>query len=348
MLFRLFCASLLLAVIMAGPVLAADHAHVFLYHRFGDDRYPSTNIALEDFEAHLQVLQEGRYQVLTLGELTTLILAGQPLPERCAVLTVDDVYRSFMSGALPLLQEYGYPATLFVSTAMVGGADHLTWQELSRLVDAGFEIGNHSSEHEYLLDRHPGEPPAEWRERVVSDLREAQSSFKRHLGFEPELFAYPYGEFDPVLAELVRHLGFKAAFGQQSGVIDVDSDLFTLPRFPLGASQVSRQNFVDKLNLLPLPIEVLAPSTNLLDAQPNPPVLTFRLELDGIDPASLRSYVNGRPGPDPTASLESAGIFQLVAEEPLEGRRNKYTVTASDASGRQWFWFSQLWVSPSR
>ncbi len=346
MVFRRLCLQVALALALVVPVSAADHAHVFLYHRFGDDRYPSTNISLENFASHLQVLREGDYQVITLGDLTSRLLSDQPLPERCAVLTVDDVYRSFLTGALPLLQEYGYPATLFVSTAAVGGGDFLTWEELARLVEDGFEIGNHSSDHEYLLDRHPGEAPAEWRSRVEHDLKKAQREFEDRLGIAPELFAYPYGEFDPELAALVRQTGFTAAFGQQSGVIQVDDPLFTLPRFPMAGEQASRQNFAAKLALKPLPVEVLGPQTTLLDARRNPPVLTFRLDLEEISVDSLKCYVNGEAGPAPLALQGAAGVFQVAADQPLQGRRNKYTLTASDPGGRQWFWFSQLWVSP--
>ncbi len=348
MLFRRFCLQMIFVAALLVPALAADHANVFLYHRFGDARYPSTNISLDDFRSHLQVLQDGRYQVLTLGGLTSLVLSGQPLPERCAVLTVDDVYRSFLTGALPLLQEYGYPATLFISTSFVGGGDFLTWQELSNLVDAGFEIGNHSAVHDYLLDRYEGESPSEWRGRVERDLSRSQQAFKDHLGFEPELFAYPYGEFDPELAALVRRLGFKAAFGQQSGVIHAGHDPFTLPRFPMGGAYTSRENFAGKLTLKPLPVEVVEPETTLLDPHQNPPVLKIRIDLSEIDPLSLKCYVNGHLSSGPVASKKHEGVYQVVAEKPLKGRRNKYTLTASDVSGRQWFWFSQLWVSPRR
>ena len=348
MLFRLFCVQIFLALVVSLPASAADHATVFLYHHFGDPRYPSSNISLEDFESHLQVLQEGRYQVLTLGELTSLLWSGQPLPERCAVLTVDDVYRSFLSGAVPLLQKYGYRATLFVSAAYVGGGNFLSWPELSRLVDDGFEIGSHYFGHAYLLDRLAGETAMEWRERVLHDLRRAQREFKDRLGFEPELFAYPYGEFAPELVEIVRRVGFRAAFGQQSGVVGVDSDLFSLPRFPMAGDYVSRQEFAGKLALRPLPIEVVAPATTLLEPQHNPPVLTFRIDLAGLDPDSLKCYVNGRPGPDPVAGQESAGLYRVVAAEPLTARRSKYTLTASDPSGSHWFWYSHLWVAARR
>lgn len=348
MLMKQALCQLLLFLLLASGAYAADHATAFLYHRFGDARYPSTNVSLEAFRAHLQILKDDGYQVLTLGELTVRLAAGQSLPERTAALSVDDVYRSFMEKALPLLREFGYPATLFISTSLVGGDDYLTWQEINRLAAEGFEIGNHSAEHDYLLDRFEGESQREWLVRVKRDLSSSQREFERHLGSRPELFAYPYGEYSPELVELVRELGFGAAFGQQSGVISAGQDRFTLPRFPMAGPYAEPEKFRNKLEMLPLPVEVLAPVETLLEpGSDNPPLLELKIDLSGLNPESLRCFVNGQTncslsrGPD-------REIYHVRAEHPLEERRSKYTVTASDPSGRRWFWFSRLWVSPQR
>ena len=72
-------------------------------------------------------------------------------------ITVDDAFRSFLTGAVPLLREYGYPATLFVNSGEMDGPDYLSWEELRRLAQGGsIEIGNHSAAHGYLLDRTEG------------------------------------------------------------------------------------------------------------------------------------------------------------------------------------------------
>lgn len=345
MLFKHFLCQLLLSLLLVSGACAADHATAFLYHRFGDSRYPSTNISLEDFRAHLQILKENNYQVLTLGDLTARLAAGKPLPERTAALSVDDVYRSFLDEALPLLKEFNYPATLFISSSLVGGGDYLTWQEIKRLAEGGFEIGNHSARHDYLLERQEGESRQEWRRRVSQDLTTAQQEFERHLGFRPELFAYPYGEYNPELMELVRTLGFRAAFGQQSGVISAAQDPFSLPRFPMAGPYAEPEKFQARVKMRPLPVAVLEPEETIL-APPldNPPLLKLKIDLSGLNPKSLRCFVDGQtncsltrgPGPD---------IYHVQAERPLEGRRSKYTVTASGQSGGQWFWFSRLWVS---
>ena len=338
----------MLALFAVPSAWASDHATVFLYHRFGDLRYPSTNIATETFQSHLQALQDGHYQVVTLGTLVAWLQAGSPLPDKTAVISVDDVYRSFLDEALPLLKRYNYPATLFVSTESVGGEDFPYWKELASLVADGFEIGNHSARHDYLLDRLPGEGEAAWQKRIRRDLEEAQQAFETSLGFRPKLFAYPYGEFSPQLVELVREAGFTAAFGQQSGVAGVGQDLFTLPRFPMAGHYADVRPFKEKLTMQPLPVDVLSPATTCLDQVANPPVLKVRVDLADLDISSLRCYVNGRELCDLVWVDGAEGVLEACSQERLAGRRSKYTLTAHDGGGRQWFWFSHLWVAPRR
>lgn len=339
---RLTAAVLLILLLLPVAVSAADHATVFIYHRFGDSRYPSTNTSLADFRAHLNTLRAGGYAVLPLAEIIEHLRGGTPLPERCVAITVDDAFRSFLRGAMPLLREYGYPATLFVNTGEMDGPDYMTWEELRQVARENVEIGSHSATHGYLLDRKPGETGTAWRRRVKAEIRRSQEELTSRLGRAPRLFAYPYGEFSGELIEVVRELGFVAAVGQQSGVAGRGQDLFALPRFPAGGSYGSLGEFRDRLRFKALPLEVLAPADTLVDS-PNPPIWRVRLDTAVIDPRTLRCYVPGQSPARVTAVDPAAGIYEIRAASPLKDRRSKYTLTAVDRQGN-WRWFSQLWV----
>lgn len=344
MLSRLVPGLLLLWLLVPAVVPAADHATVFVYHRFGDARYPSTNTSLADFRAHLDALKTGGYKVLPLSEIADRLRSGEPLPDRCVAITVDDAFRSFLRGAMPLLREYGYPATLFVNSGEMDGPDYLSWEELRRLERDNIEIGNHSAAHDYLLDRRPGESGAVWRERARSEIRRAQEEFTTRLGRAPRLFAYPYGEFSSELIEVVRELGFVAAVGQQSGVAGRGQELFALPRFPAAGSYGTLAEFRDRLRFRPLPLKVLAPADALLGAV-NPPIWRFQLDPALIETRTLRCYVPGQSPAKITAIDPAAGIYEVRAVSSLSTRRSKYTLTATDRKGN-WLWFSQLWVRP--
>jgi peptidoglycan/xylan/chitin deacetylase (PgdA/CDA1 family) len=325
----------------------ADQANVFIYHRFNDSRYPSTNISSDAFHAQLELLQQQSFAVLTLGQVIERMRRGLSLPQRCAVITVDDAYHSFLTDGWPLLKRYGYPATLFVSTDSVGGNDYLSWQELETLQEEGVEIGNHSASHDYLLDRAPLTSGPDWSASVRSDLRRSQKAFEDHLNMSPQLFAYPYGEFSPELAELVKGAGFVAAFGQQSGVVTAEQDFYRLPRFPVGGEHSSLDEFRSKLFMKSLPVQIVSPKSTVITGE-NPPVLRFYLKHNDVDNSTLHCFVSGSTDECLVRTLNDAeGLFEVMAFQPIMGRRSKYTVTASNANGRTWYWYSQLWVQPS-
>jgi len=320
-------------------------ANVFTYHRFNDSRYPSTSISVIDFQAQLDLLHRQGFVVLKLGEVVERLLAGTGLPSRCAVITVDDAYRSFFTDGWPLLKQYGFPATLFVSTDSVGGNDFLSWHELVELRKAGVEIGNHSASHAHLVDRLPGERDHEWALRVSADIRRAQQALQDHLGFEPQLFAYPYGEFDPALAKLVKDAGFTAAFGQQSGVITADQDFYRLPRFPVGGVYSTLEEFRSKLFIKHLAVQVIEPEDTVV-VDKNPPVLKFYMKQKDLDENSLRCFVAGKPECLVSKVNGDDGFYEAKALQPITSRRSKYTLTARSADGGAWYWFSQLWIRP--
>lgn len=335
----------IISLVLAANSVSAGEANVFVYHRFGDARYPSTNIGTGVFEAQLEYLRQEAFTVLTLGEVVRRLRTGSSIPERCAVLTVDDAYRSFLSGGMPLLRRYGYPVTLFVSTAVVGRPGYLSWEELRRLAEEGVEIGNHSHGHDYLLKRRNGEDRKAWLERVKRDMLRAQDLLARNLGRPPALFAYPFGEYSPELADLVKGLGFAAAAAQQSGVISAQSDLYALPRFPMGGPFATLQGFRERVRMRALPVLAVDPDNPVIGRE-NPPTLTVTIARGEADLSRLRCYVQGQqePGeirPDPAVP----GRFVVRARAPLVGRRTKYTLTAPGRNTEDWFWFSHLWVN---
>lgn len=338
---RLFLYTLILCILSEGHA-SAGQANLFIYHRFGEARFPSTNISLDNFARHLEILQEQDVRVISLGDLVQLLRSGTELRENYAVLTVDDGYRSFLTGAVPLLKRYGYPATLFVNTASVGGGNYLTWDEIKRISSQGIEIGCHSATHPHMVDSLPGESPAEWQRRLRTDLDMANKAFSSHLSKAPKLFAYPYGEYSPAVQALVQSAGFLAAVGQQSGVVTTSSDLFALPRFPMGGSYASPQQFREKLRMHHLPVEIISPLSPIVKAE-NPPVLRFRLSGTQVNPERLQCFVPGQPQAKISRDPGAAGVYRVSAREALVGRRSKYTLTAPLKQGG-WAWFSQQWI----
>ena len=130
----------LAAAIVAGlsPAAAAgDGGVVLMYHRFGESDLPSTNIRLEQFEAHLAELQSGGYTVMPLDDMVRAWRAGTPLPDRAVAITIDDAFRSIYTHAWPRLRAAGFPFTVFVATDPVDqrNPNYMTWDQLRELTN---------------------------------------------------------------------------------------------------------------------------------------------------------------------------------------------------------------------
>lgn len=344
------CISLLLiftTLCFVPPVLAADHLHVFIYHRFGDDRYPSTNISLADFSAQMRYLHDHGYQVMRAGEAIALWREKKALPPKTVVLTVDDAYTSFKTGAMPILRQYNFPVTLFVNTDSVGRKDSLGWNELRELAKEGVEIGNHTATHDSLTIQRAKESTADYRQRLHRDLDRAQQTLIRKLGLTPQLFAYPYGEYSNLTQEIVEEYGFLAAFAQHSGVIGRDDPPFALARTPLAGSYATLNQMQQKLALRPLPVKVIAPADTLLGRE-NPPTLILEVLDPQLDLKTLRLFVNGQPGGMVQRDPQHARRIIVRGSRPLGEGRSRYILTAPGREAGTFYAYTQFWLSRSR
>jgi len=72
----------LLTAMAISPARAANSAVIIMYHRFGEDSYPSTNVRIEQFEDHIQTPTTGPYTVLPVDEIVAALRAGRDLPDR--------------------------------------------------------------------------------------------------------------------------------------------------------------------------------------------------------------------------------------------------------------------------
>jgi peptidoglycan/xylan/chitin deacetylase (PgdA/CDA1 family) len=323
----------------------AGQVNMFIYHRFGEPRYPSTNIEPEVFSAQLQYLADQKIPVLPLADVADCLAQGRDLPEHAVVLTVDDAFPSFLLNAMPLLRTHHFPVTLFVNTDSVGTPGYLGWDQLRQLMKEGVRLGNHTATHDYLLERRPGETHDLWRQRVTDDIVRAQQAILRETGAKPEFFAYPYGEYSPELAKIVKTLGFRAAVAQQSGVVGDGADRFTLPRFPMGGGFATLDGFKSKAAMAPLQIALLSEVDPVLGPGETAPQLNIRLSPQLYELERLQGFVQGDNRLVITPVSGRLGEYTVQAEKPLTGRRNKYTLTVPLRSGG-WAWFSQPWFRP--
>ncbi|AWK86125.1 polysaccharide deacetylase family protein [Azospirillum thermophilum] len=323
----------------AGRAAAADAAMpsavVFAYDRFGEDQTPSVSIRIDQFEAHLEELTSGDYQVLPLPRILEALRGGKPLPDRAVAITIDEASRSAFQEAWPRLKAAGLPFTLFVATDAVdrGSPNHMSWSEIRQLAAAGVTIGALGTSTQSLVPRSPGE--------IAADLRRMADRMKAELGQRPALFAYPQGEYSLAVRDVVKDLGYAAAFGQQSGVLYPQADPWGLPRFVMNEAYGSVDRFRLAANALPLPVSDLTPDDPLVTV--NPPPLGFTIG-DGIgDSSRLACFAAG----------QGRTVLERVAEDRVEVRikdplppgRARVNCTLPAGEGR-WRWLGVQFLIP--
>ncbi len=339
MLKKFLITGLLLALTCVSHSYAGQ-VNSFIYHRFDETRYPSTNISAEVFARQLEYVKEKNVDVISLDEVATHLAEGTTLPDHAVSFCVDDAYRSFYDVGMPIIRKYDIPVTLFVNTDAVGTSGYLNWDELRELASEGVEIGNHTANHAYLVESQSGETCLQWEKRIRDDIEKAQRQFEKQLGFKPTLFAYPYGEYSTAVVEIIKKIGFKAAFAQQSGVIHPDHNRYILPRFPMGGPYATLKSFKSKLAMKPLVVTEEDSFDPVVGE--NPPILHLQIRGKQIDPRRFNCFVQGENRC--RVEADEAGGYRVVAESPLTGRRNKYTLTLQSRQGG-WLWYSHPWIN---
>jgi len=343
MLKTLFIVALLLILPLLSQSYAAGQVNAFIYHRFDESRYPSTNISAAIFTQQLEYVTKQGLDIISLGEIARRLSLGENLPAKAVSFCVDDAFRSLYDVGMPLMRKYEIPLTLFVNSAAVGTPGYLDWQELRALVAEGVEIGNHTDTHAYLVELQPDETYVQWNQRIRQDILKAQQKFEKELGITPTLFAYPYGEYSADVVAIIKDLGFVAAFAQQSGVIHSAHNRYILPRFPMGGPFATLAGFKNKLVMQPLLVSNEKPFDPVIED--NPPVLHLQIVGQPIATRQFNCFVQGENRCWVEADGDNRpGWYQVLAEHPLTGRRNKYTLTVQSKDG-EWLWYSHPWVN---
>jgi len=328
-------AKAMLVVLAFAPPLQADDAVVLVYHRFGEDTIPSTNIRLEQFDAQLDWLEENGAQFPSLDELTAALNGGQALADKSVLFTVDDAYRSAATEAWPRLKARGIPMALFVSSQAVDAAlpGYLSWDEIRGLRNDGVTIGFHSHAHRHMA--------YDTDEDVEADLQTGLKRFIEELGALGAYFAYPYGEFNLQFKAHIKEAGFRAAFAQYSAPVGLSSDPFALPRFAMNERYGDLERFKTIAFTKSIATKTLDPRDPLILA----PLSQLRFRILKADKGwkQMQCYAS-HLGQAASLSISDHDV-SVDLEKPLPYGRSRVNCTYLGADGR-WRWFGQPFFKP--
>tara|TARA_B100000945_G_scaffold319527_1_gene326948 strand:+ start:1337 stop:2269 length:933 start_codon:yes stop_codon:yes gene_type:complete len=254
-----------------------------MYHRFDENRYPSTNIRIEDFKAHINLIKESNFEFISHKVFDESV--NKDNFNKKILITIDDAFSSFYKKAWPILKKEKIPFIIFVNTETVGASGYMNWEELKEISKFDFvHIGNHSHSHDYLVDMEDDE--------ILKDLKISKEILEKKLNNKTKFFAYPFGEYKNSYKKIVKDLGFVYGFGQHSGVIDKTKNKFELPRFPINEKYGKIERFKNLLKTVPFPYNKITPDEKYLSEKNNPPNVKITFFENGPNIKNISCYSN--------------------------------------------------------
>ncbi len=191
---------------------------ILTYHRFAEDCSSPLCMPSSTFERQMRYLKENGYHVITAEELSAFLEYRRGLPQKSVLITMDDGFRSVYHIAYPILQKYGYKATLFVYTSFVGVSRMaITWNQLKEMKANGFTIGSHTINHSDLTRPKQGENDQAHLARVKEELYGSKKIIDRKLGQDTHFLAYPFGFYDQRSIQIARQAGYRLAMSVKRG-----------------------------------------------------------------------------------------------------------------------------------
>jgi O-antigen/teichoic acid export membrane protein/peptidoglycan/xylan/chitin deacetylase (PgdA/CDA1 family) len=209
-----------------------DGLRILFYHRISDDR-DQLAVSVGRFRRQMEAIARSGLPVVDLATI-----APDAPPQRAIALTFDDGYLDFAENALPVLQQHGFPATVFVCPAHVSGDVQLSWYGRDRqppLLDwaqmraieasACVRFEPHSMTHRdltLLAD-----------EDARREIEESRDAVARELGRDAFAFCYPGGYAGDREAALAREAGFALGLTCEPGVNVPGTEPMLLRRTPV-------------------------------------------------------------------------------------------------------------------
>ena len=298
-----------------------------MYHRFNENKYPSTNIKMEILDKQMNMIKTLGYEFYNPKNFEAEF--EKPKREKKILITIDDGFKSFYDEAWPYLKKNKIPFILFVSTKPVGKSGYMTWDEINEIDKSEIgSIGHHSHTHEYLIDVTEKE--------FINDIETASKIFKEKLGYVPSIFSYPFGEYSLFMKKYITK-NFKIAFGQHSGIIDINKDKFELPRFPINEKYGELKRFKSLINYGPLEYKSLKPEEKKINDKMNPPKLIIEFFDEQKNINNINCYSNDG-GNWKNSFLEFKKQTLIITfKEKFIPRRGRINCSLNDNGIWRWF-----------
>ncbi len=323
----------------AGAHALSSKATVLIYHKFNEPDSPSTSISTEVFEKQIKFLLDSGYKIVPLHTLVNAIKHGRAFPEKSVVITIDDGYRSTYTEALPILKKYSLPFTLFLYMEGVGRFPaYMTREQLKDMARyPKVTFGLHSYYHKPLGSITD-------RKYLEQDTMKAIKRFKKLLGRAPKYYAYPYGEYNHIVIDVIKKHSLEAGLTQDPFNCTPDTDPYLIPRVPMVGSWATLKSLKRFLETETIQVKDFSPSFGILSRNP-PGTFTFRV-VSLKSYKNIRFYISELGWLKPKIDLHK-GVVTIDIRTVLHRRVNRVALEAVDSRTGHRARFFYLIVKPS-
>ncbi len=198
---------------------------ILMYHQVAEIPREQDPLGLAmppvQFEQQMRYLAQNGYRCLSLTEAVRHLQSGRRVPARSFVLTFDDGYQNVHSTACPILDKFGFTATVFLVAGRMGSASNWWGQEGARsgqllsqdearnLARRGYILGSHTLSHPFLTLMDD--------QSAFEEIGKSKALLQDQLELQVNFFSYPYSDYDARIERLVESVGYTAACAGDSG-----------------------------------------------------------------------------------------------------------------------------------
>jgi len=337
----------LIVLILSFTSFITTGAVILQYHHVSANTPKSTSITPKQFEHHLQYLKDNHFNVVPLSQLISAIKNQEEIKDKTVAITFDDAYIDVLTQAKPVLNKFEFPYTIFVNPEIIDRnnkrktSKYLSWAQLKSMADEGVIIANHGFKHDSLARIPMQITEDEWLVQQTTLLLKSEDIIKEKTGQSWRYFAYPYGEYSPLLQAWIKDNNF-IAFSQQSGAIGITTDLTSIPRFPASMPYDKISSLRDKLNSLPFEITLSNNQAETIFEFGQTKSITFSIKTDDFYKSQLHCYISGLGKQKVEWVGEDSFIIQFNNDLPTGRVRCNCTAASISKPGR-YYWYSKPW-----
>lgn len=236
----------------SGILRSAPGIPVLMYHSVSDEQEAGVSPYLKlctpaaIFSQHMRLLQGSGYKAVDMAEAARRLQSGQDVAQPCVAITFDDGLRNFRSQAWPVLRQYGFTATVYLPTGLIGETaprklferDCLTWRDVTELHREGVGFGSHTVTHPRLSS-------LPWAQ-AMAELQDSRKAIEDRLNMEVEDFSHPFAypeadrDYCRRFRDALTESGYRRCVTTRIGRLHAKDDPLCIPRLPVNGADDSR------------------------------------------------------------------------------------------------------------